>query len=93
MFCQEWGDCLYEPLIFDQKIDFEKLVRLDFFRLEDSELKNVNHLYQSEFDKIKSDYEYVLKQLEQSSLVISLPWEDERFETLKTKMKQLINCD
>ena len=95
IFCPEWGGCLYEPLIFDRKIDFEKIIKLDFFLLEDDKLKNVNHLYQSEFDKIKSNYQVVLKQLEQSNLLIDLPWQPwhyERFDSLKMQVKQLISC-
>ena len=96
IFCPEWGGCFYEPLIFDRKIDFEKMVKLDFFLLEDDKLKNVNYLYQSEFEKIKSDYQVVLKQLEQSNLMIDLPWRPwhfERFESLKMQVEQLISCD
>ena len=96
IFCPEWGGCLYEPLIFDKKIDFSKMVKLDFFLLENDKLKNVNHLYQSEVNKIKSDYQVVLKQLEQSNLMKDLPWQPwhyERFESLKMQVKQLINCD
>lgn len=88
-FCQEWGDCLYD-MAFDKEIDFSKLLKVDFFRFEKNKFVNINHLYKCELDKLKSDYEFVLKQIENSNLIMDIPYEQERLKTLKGLIKQMI---
>lgn len=88
-FCQDWGDCLYD-MAFDKKIDFTKLLKVDFFRIKKNKFININHLYQCELNKLSSDYEFILNQLENSKLIMNIPYEQERLRTLKSQIKKMI---
>lgn len=91
LFCQEWGDCIYETLVFDKKIDFNKLIMLDFYCYENSKLIKINHSYEFEYEKLKSDYKFVLNQIEHSNLLFSSKFEQEKLEKLKKDLKQVIS--
>ena len=90
LFCKEWGDCIYETLAFDKKIDFNKLIVLNFYCFEKSKLIKVNHSYQFEYKKLKSDYQYVLNQIEHSNLLFSTKFEQEKLEKLKKELKEVM---
>lgn len=91
LFCKEWGDCIYETLTFDEKIDFNKLIELNFYCFEKSKLIKVNHLYQFEYEKLKSDYRNVLNQIKHSNLVFNTEFHQEKLEKLKNELKQVIS--